>query len=218
MRVNEDQAIGFLAVLTVRPIHAAAGLLVTLFVAASARGAEQDNAAVSPDLVLKSGAIYTVDGARTWAQAVAIRAGHIVYVGTDRGVAAYVTPSTRVVDLKGKMVLPSFQDAHIHPISAGIQANSCTLDGLKTAPEYVAAIKKCADAHPKASWITGGGWWISAFGPGGRARRELIDAVVSDRPVFLSSVDGHTSCYRSFTDSLVTLIESRSINSSTIRK
>jgi predicted amidohydrolase YtcJ len=193
MRVNENQAIGFLAVLAVRPIHAAAGLLVALFVAASARGAEQDNAAVSADLVLKSGAIYTVNGARTWAQAVAIRAGHIVYVGTDRGVTAYVTPSTRVVDLKGKMVLPSFQDAHIHPISAGIQANSCTLDGLKTAPEYVAAIKKCADAHPKASWITGGGWWISAFGPGGRARRELIDAVVSDRPVLLSSVDGHTS-------------------------
>jgi predicted amidohydrolase YtcJ len=143
--------------------------------------------------VLKSGAIYTVDGARSWAQAVAIRAGRIVYVGTDQGVAAYVTPATRVVDLKGKMVLPSFQDVHIHPISAGIQANSCTLDGLKTAQEYVAAIKKCADAHPKAAWITGGGWWISAFGPGGRARRELIDAVVSDRPVFLSSVDGHTS-------------------------
>jgi hypothetical protein len=216
-RVNEGQIIGFLAVLAVRLIHAAAGVLVALFVAGFAR-AEHGDAAVSADLVLKSGAIYTMDGARTWAQAVAIRAGHIVYVGTDRGVTAYVTPATRVVDLKGKMVLPSFQDAHIHPISAGIQANSCTLDGLKTAPEYVAAIKKCADAHPKASWITGGGWWISAFGPGGRARRELIDAVVPDRPVFLSSVDGHTSCYRSFTDSLVTLIESRSINSSTIRK
>ena len=124
---------GCLAALAVRPIHAAAGVLVALFVAASAQAAGQGNAAVAPDLVLKSGAIYTVDGARSWAQAVAIRAGHIVYVGTDRGVAAYVTPSTRVVDLKGKMVLPSFQDVHIHPISAGIQANSCTLDGLKTA-------------------------------------------------------------------------------------
>ena len=191
-RVNEDQFIGVLAVLAVRPVHATAGVLVALFVAAFAR-AEQGNATVSADLVLKSGAIYTVDGARSWAQAVAIRAGRIVYVGTDRGVTAYVTPATRVVDLKGRMVLPSFQDAHIHPISAGIQANSCTLDGLKTAVEYVAAIKKCADVHPKAAWITGGGWWISAFGPGGRARRELIDAVVPDRPVFLSSVDGHTS-------------------------
>jgi predicted amidohydrolase YtcJ len=165
---------------------------VALFVTAFAQ-AEQCNAAVSADLVLKSGAIYTVDGARSWAQAVAIHAGHIVYVGTDGGVAAYVTPSTRVVDLKGKMVLPSFQDVHIHPISSGIQANSCALDGLKTVPEYVAAIKKCADDHPKAAWITGGGWWLSAFGAGGLARRELIDAVVPDRPVFLSSVDGHTS-------------------------
>src|ERR1700677_4081511 len=101
----------------------ATGVLVALFVAASVQ-AEPGNSAVSPDLVLKSGAIYTVDGARTWAQAVAIRAGHIVYVGTDRGAAAYVTPATRVVDLKRRMVLPAFQDVHIHPITAGIQANS----------------------------------------------------------------------------------------------
>src|SRR5580698_5426364 len=138
----------FRAVLVVRPVHVVAGLLVAWFVAAASVQAEQGDAVVPADLVLKSGAVYTVDGARSWAQAVAIRAGHIVYVGTDGGAEAYVTPSTRVVDLKGKMVLPSFQDVHIHPISSGIQANSCTLDGLKTVPQYVAAIKKCADAHP----------------------------------------------------------------------
>lgn len=144
------------------------------------------------DLVLKSGSVYTVDGSRTWAQALAIRAGRILYVGSDRGAAPYVTPSTRVVDLKGKMVLPAFQDAHIHPISSGIQANSCTLIGLKTPAEYAAAIKKYAAAHPAAAWITGGGWLMSTFGPGGAPRRQLIDAVVPDRPVFLSSTDGHT--------------------------
>jgi predicted amidohydrolase YtcJ len=144
------------------------------------------------DLVLKSGSVYTVDGARSWAQALAIRAGRIVYVGTDLGAAPYVAPSTRVVDLKGKMVLPAFQDAHIHPIIAGIQANSCTLIGLKTSAEYVAAIRKYAAAHPAAQWITGGGWLMSAFGPGGAPRRELIDAVMPDRPVLLASTDGHT--------------------------
>src|SRR5262249_31856957 len=148
---------------------------------------------VTADLVLKSGTIYTVDSARTWAQAMAVREGHIVYVGTDRDVAAYVTPSTQVVDLKGKLVLPAFQDVHIHPISAGIEANSCSLGGLTTATQYVAAIRKCADAHREEPWITGGGWLMSAFGPGGQARRELIDAVVPDRPVYLSSADGHTS-------------------------
>lgn len=145
------------------------------------------------DLVLKSGAIYTLDGPRSWAQALAVRAGRIVYVGTDREVAPYAAPSTRVVDLQGKMVLPAFQDVHIHPISAGMEANSCELSGLTKADEYVAAIKRYADAHPSTPWITGGGWLMSAFGPGGQARRELIDAVVSDRPVFLWSTDGHTA-------------------------
>ena len=159
--------------------------------AASPRG-NTPAAGGAADLVLKSGAVYTVDGARTWAQAVAIRAGRIVYVGTDRGAAPYITPSTRLVDLKGKMVLPAFQDAHVHPIIAGVQANSCTLVGLNTAEQYVAAIKKYAAAHPAAAWITGGGWLMSAFGPGGAPHRQLIDAVVPDRPVFLASSDGHT--------------------------
>jgi predicted amidohydrolase YtcJ len=151
-----------------------------------------DPAPAPADLVLKSAAIYTVDSERTWAQAVAIRGGRIAYVGTDQGVKPYLAPSTQVVDLKGRMVLPAFQDVHIHPISAGIEAQSCALGGLKTVAAYVAAIKKCAQAAPSAAWITGGGWLMSAFGPGGKARRELIDAVVPDRPVLLSSADGHT--------------------------
>jgi predicted amidohydrolase YtcJ len=76
------------------------------------------------------------------------------------------------------MVIPGFQDAHIHPISAGIEAVSCNLNGLETPEQYVAKIKEYADAHPQEPWITGGGWLMSSFGPGGRARRELIDAVV----------------------------------------
>ena len=175
-------------------------VLLTLFallyaqmgVAAPAAISRPGSGTPAADLVLKSGSVYTVDGERSWAQALAIRAGRLVYVGTDRGAASYVSPSTRVVDLRGKMVLPAFQDAHIHPISGGIQADSCTLVGLNTPGQYVAAIKKYAAAHPAASWITGGGWLMSSFGPGGAPHRELIDAVVSDRPVFLASSDGHT--------------------------
>ena len=160
--------------------------------ATSRPGASSPAPGGAADLLLKSGSVYSVDDARTWAQAIAIRAGRIAYVGTDRGAALYVTPSTRVIDLKGKMVLPAFQDAHIHPISSGIQANSCTLIGLNTPTQYVAAIERYAAAHPDKPWITGGGWLMSAFGPGGAPRRQLIDAVVPDRPVFLSSTDGHT--------------------------
>lgn len=143
------------------------------------------DAATTADLALKGGAIYTMDGARSWAEAVAIREGRIVFVGTDKDLQAHIGPATRVIDLKGRMLMPAFQDAHIHPISSGIEAAACNLNGLETVDQYVAAIKKYADAHPDQAWITGGGWLMSAFGPGALASRKLIDAVVPDRPVVL---------------------------------
>jgi predicted amidohydrolase YtcJ len=145
------------------------------------------------ELALRNGAVYTVDDSRSWAQAVAIRDGRIVYVGTDEGLKAHVGPETQVVDLGGRMLMPGFQDSHIHPIGAGVEANACDLNGLETVDEYISAIKKYAETHPQEPWITGGGWLMSAFGPGALARRELLDAVVPDRPVFLASSDGHSS-------------------------
>jgi predicted amidohydrolase YtcJ len=178
-----------------RLIHGLSCLALLVMHAARAAPPSPDskaNAVTPAELLFKSGAVYTVDGSRSWAQAVGVSAGHIVYVGTDQGSAAYIGPATRLIDLKGRMVLPAFQDVHIHPISAGLQANACDLTGLTTAAEYVAAIQKYAQGHTGNGWITGGGWLMSAFGPGGRARRQLIDAVVPDRPVLLSSSDGHT--------------------------
>jgi predicted amidohydrolase YtcJ len=172
-------------------------LIVTVIIALTGcaekkRGAESGEPPMA-ELALRNGAIYTVDDARRWADAVAIRDGRIVFVGTDKDLAAHVGPATKVIDLEGRMVIPGFQDAHIHPISAGLEAEACNLNGLENADQYVAKIKEYADAHPDLPWITGGGWLMSAFGPGGRARRELIDAVVPDRPVMLSSTDGHTT-------------------------
>jgi predicted amidohydrolase YtcJ len=157
-----------------------------------AKKVEESKSAVA-DLALTGGAIYTVDGSRSWAQAIAIDDGRIVYVGTDAGAKDYIGPQTKVVPLKGRMVVPGFQDVHIHPISGGIEANSCDLNAATTVEGYVETIKKCAEAHPKDPWITGGGWSMAAFGPGALARKELIDAVVPDRPVILYSRDGHTS-------------------------
>jgi len=164
------------------------GLLLALTLAACVHR----DASPPADLALRGGAVYTMDGARSWAEAVAIRDGRIVYVGTNKGLDAYLGPATTVVDLKGRMLMPAIQDVHIHPIMAGLEANTCNLNGMTTPEEYVAAIRKYADANPDRPWITGGGWLMSAFGPGGIARKELIDAVVPDRPVYLSSTDGHT--------------------------
>ena len=158
---------------------------------ASQQAVEQKSAVA--DLALRNGAIYTVDGARSWAETIAIDDGRVVYVGNDAGAKDYVGPQTQVVDLKGRMVLPGMQDVHVHPISGGIEANGCDLNAATTVDEYVAIIKKYADEHPDAPWIKGGGWLMSAFGPGALARKELIDAVVPDRPVILWSRDGHTT-------------------------
>ncbi len=166
--------------------------MTALLLAAGAMAACVQDGGGPADLALRNGAIYTVDGARSWAQAVAIRDGRIVFVGTDRDLERYIGRATQVVDLKGRMVMPAFQDVHIHPLMSALDVLACDLTGLATVEEYVAAIKRYADAHPERPWITGGGWLMSAFGPGGIARKELIDAVVPDRPVYLSSTDGHT--------------------------
>jgi predicted amidohydrolase YtcJ len=157
---------------------------VALFITVAAvAGCGRDKAGTdAADLALTGGRIYTVDARRSWAEAVAIRGGRIVFVGSDEDAKAHIGPDTKVVELEGRLVMPGFQDAHIHPISAGLEAQSCDLNGLETVEEYLVVIKQYADAHPDAAWITGGGWLMSAFGPGALASRKLLDGVVPDRP------------------------------------
>ncbi len=101
------------------------------------RGARQ-----AADLVLRGGAVYAMDAVRSWAAAIAVRGERIVYVGPDGGVATYVGPKTRVVNLAGKMVLPAFQDAHIHPVTGGISHLQCALYDAGT---------KSSDGH--SAWV-----------------------------------------------------------------
>jgi predicted amidohydrolase YtcJ len=147
---------------------------------------------VEADFVLEGAEVYTVDAARTWAEAVAIRGDEIVYVGSNEGAARYVGPRTRVVNLAGKMVLPGFQDAHVHPLWAGVEQLNCMLYDVQTREAYAHAVADCAASRPKEPWIHGSGWDLALFPSGIPTRREL-DAVVSDRPVFLYSKDGHSA-------------------------
>jgi predicted amidohydrolase YtcJ len=166
-------------------------LLLALLSGCSKQG--QIDAASQADLLLTHGAIYTSDQSRSWQQAVAIRGDKIVYVGNNQDAKGYAGPNTRVVNLKGRMVLPGLQDVHIHPISGGIEAAACDLNGLTTSDQYVEKIKAYAEANPDLPWITGGGWLMSAFGPGAMPRKELLDAIVPGRPVLLHSSDGHSA-------------------------
>ena len=154
-----------------------------------ARGAAAEKPA---DLILTGAAVYTLDGARSWAECVAVRDGRVAYVGTAAGAADFRGPATRVVDLSGKMVLPSFHDAHVHPVSGGMDLALCNLADASTREKVLEVIRKYAASHPSAAWIEGGGWELPLF-PGASPTRQELDAVVPDRPASLSAADGHSS-------------------------
>ncbi len=170
-------------------IHWVAALCVVGPMSACSNDAEKTTGA---DTVLQHGYVYTVDASRSVAEAIAITDGRIVYVGSDDGAAAFIGDNTRVVDLHGRMLMPGFQDSHIHPIMAGIEASACDLNGLPGIPEYRSKILDYATNNPDVAWILGGGWSMSVFGPGGAPSKSILDELVPDRPVYLSSQDGHT--------------------------
>ncbi len=144
------------------------------------------------DLVLTGGHVHTVADAQPLAEAVAVRGSDIVAVGSAAEVDAWIGPRTRVVSLAGRLLLPGFQDAHIHPISSGVEQLECDVRGTGGREEVLAIIRTYADAHPTEPWIVGGGWSMSDF-PHGNPRREDLDAVVPDRPAYLPNRDGHSA-------------------------
>ena len=143
------------------------------------------------DVVFRRGAVYTVDAARSWAEAVAIRAGRIVYVGTDAGLAPWIGPQTRSIDLQGKMLLPGFHDSHVHLVGGGMELDECNLNDLLTADDVLEAVRKYVERHPEKKWIRGGGWPLTMSG--GNPHKDLLDQIESDRPVLLDAFDGHSA-------------------------
>jgi predicted amidohydrolase YtcJ len=143
------------------------------------------------DLVLTGGSVLTMDAARRTAEAVAVRAGRIVAVGMSAAIDQLRGPRTRRIDLAGRTLVPSFQDAHVHPAMAGIGLTRCPLHDLPPdAGVYLETIREYATAHPHRPWVIGDGWYMSAF-PGGTPTRQALDRVVPDRPAFFVNRDGH---------------------------
>jgi predicted amidohydrolase YtcJ len=148
---------------------------------------------VPADLVIRDAAVYTVNPDQPWAEAVAITAGRIQQVGSLAEIEALIGPETQVISQPGGMVLPGFQDAHLHPYTSGIDQFDCSLDLQPYAPEtYVAKAKECYETMTEREWITGGGWNLTAFGPNPIPNKALLDAVIPDKPASFSSSDGHT--------------------------
>ncbi|HEX5828665.1 MAG TPA: amidohydrolase [Candidatus Limnocylindrales bacterium] len=142
------------------------------------------------DLLLAGGRIFTGDPARSWAEALAVRGNRIVAVGGDGDVRPLAGPSTRVIELRGRTVTAGFQDAHVHPTHGGLARLRCELHDARGIEEYQRLVAEYAAVNPDREWILGGGWSLADF-PGGLPRRELLDAVVPDRPVYFPNRDGH---------------------------
>ncbi|HJO02413.1 MAG TPA: amidohydrolase [Acidobacteriota bacterium] len=157
--------------------------------AAGDEGASGLQAREPADLVFRGGDVYTVDAARSWVSAVAVAGDRIVYVGSDTGAEAFVGPQTRVVDLDGRMLMPGFQDSHLHP--SGQSLDLARLDNLVDSTEVLRTIQEYADANPDRPWILGRGWLEAAFKPSGVPTRQMLDEVVRDRPALMSNASGH---------------------------
>ena len=142
------------------------------------------------DLAFVGGGVYTVDAARPWVEAVAVRGSRIVAAGTDAEVREASGPATDVVDLSGRLLLPGFQDAHIHASAGGLNRTRVDLSESHARADYDRIVASYARANPAAEWILGAGWSLDLF-DGGIPTREQLDAVVSDRPAFLVNRDHH---------------------------
>lgn len=141
------------------------------------------------DFVFRNGPIYTVTGADPWAKGLAVTGNTITHVGDEAGAMAQVGEGTRVVDLDGRLLMPGFVEAHIHPFMGAFLTSGLDLQ-LPTGADALAAIEAYAKANPVGP-VRGFGWRVDMFGPEGPTRADL-DRILPDRPAFFFAIDGHS--------------------------
>ena len=143
------------------------------------------------DLIITNAKIWTVDKSLPTAQAVAVLGDRIVAVGSNTEADAWRAPHTHVIDAGGKLLLPGFNDAHVHFVSGGMQLDNIQLNDATTPEEFARRIGERARVTAKGEWIVGGNWDETKWNPPNMPTKELIDAVTPDTPVFVSRYDGH---------------------------
>jgi predicted amidohydrolase YtcJ len=144
------------------------------------------------DVILIHAKIYTVNARQPWAQALAIRDGKILAVGTDGDITQYRGPSTKVIDGNGRLVLPGFTDCHVHFMDGSFSLQQVNVEDAKNLEQVQGQIKIYAHAHPTDAWVLGRGWSYPIFPPAGMPDKKQLDAVVPDRPAYIEGYDGHT--------------------------
>ena len=170
-----------------KPIGLVSFLSVILLLLAGCSGGRP-----GADTIILNARVYTVDAGRPWAEAVAVREGRILAVGTTKAVSRHKASETLVIDAGGRLVLPGFMDSHIHFVSGSTSLAKVDLAGTKTVEEIQERIRVFARENPDASWVQGRGWMYAAF-PGDMPHKKFLDEIVPDRPAVMSCADGHTT-------------------------
>jgi predicted amidohydrolase YtcJ len=158
------------------------------FIAGLIVGAQRDDRG-PVDLIVVNGSVYTADGENTRAEAVAVQGNKILLVGSNRDVQRLRRPQTVVVDARGGTVLPGFNDASVDFLESSLALQQIDLTDAETMTAMESAIKAWVATHPDRDWVLGHGWALEAFGDRGPTR-QLLDALVPDRPALLMAGDG----------------------------
>lgn len=144
------------------------------------------------DLVIVNARVRTLDARQPSVEAVAVQGGRVVAVGASAEVRALAGPQTRVIDARGALVLPGFNDAHVHFLSGGFQLSSVDLRDAATPQEFAERLRRFSEKLPKGRWITGGDWDHERWAGAPLPTKELIDAFTPDHAVFVNRLDeGH---------------------------
>ena len=140
-------------------------------------------------LVVVNARVWTGDSTRPWAEAIAVGGERIASVGSSAAIRK-MAGQARVIDAGGQMVVPGFIDSHVHFVDGGFRLSSVQLRDAKTPSEFIARIKSFAASAPAGAWITGGDWDHERWG-GELPRRDWIDSVTPNNPVWVNRLDGH---------------------------
>jgi len=148
-------------------------------------------AGLDPELVVVNARIRTMDARGSVAEALAVSGGRIAFVGASKDARALAGPGTRLVDAGGRLVLPGFNDAHVHFLSGGFQLSSVDLRDAGSKEEFARRIGEFAKKSGKGRWVLGGDWDHELWPGAPLPAKEWIDGLTPETPVFVSRLDGH---------------------------
>ncbi len=164
---------------------------ITILLSAMLNSAPAQTPSLAPDLLILNAVVRTMDPAQPAASAVAISGNRISVVGASADLRPLAGPKTRVIDAGGKLVLPGFNDAHVHWLSGGFSITNVDLRGAKSPDEFARRIGDFAQTLPKGRWILEGSWDHENWPGTPLPTKQMIDAVTPEHPVFVNRLDGH---------------------------